>query len=231
MSTESREQLFILPPITALPSSFSCAHGRLRPAQNQNRLLLMAFVPPSSPRNPSSDLGARRGSPQACPQAGAPCVCWRQLPSPSTAPALPPARHRSLAAAQAWQPAPKSPVAMALQQHCREPRLPAHDTHGTGNLGMASRARLGANPPRQGLNTQREPSRHLPAAADKAGAVHENPVSAQDVSYDKTLSLERAHSCNSHYNTCTTHNSVSGGECATGGKIKSHILENELKQT
>lgn len=63
-----------------------------------------------------------------------------------------------------------------------------------------------------------------------AGAVHKNPVNAQDVSYDRTLSLERTHSCNSHYNTCTTHNSVSG-ECAIGGKIKSYIHENLLKQT
>lgn len=113
-----------------------------------HRLLIMAFVPLS--KNPSCELGAREEA-QSCP-----CVCW----GPSSP--RPP-----LAAAQVWQPAPKSPVAMALQQHCREPRLAAHDTDGTGNLGMASRACLGANPAPRGCSTQRE-LRHLAAAADKA---------------------------------------------------------------
>lgn len=42
------------------------------------------------------------------------------------------------------------------------------------------------------------------------------PANAQDVSYDKTLSSETVHSCNSHYGSCMHNNlcNVSGGERA-----------------
>lgn len=132
----------------AFPSSSSCAHSRLRPYQTQKRLLITAFVSLSSPRKPSSDLGAKRGTPRLAHRQADPVCAGGQLPSGSTAPpGTPSPAQEPWQQPRRWQPAPTSPVAMALQQNCREPRLPAHDTDGTGNLGMASRARLGANPP------------------------------------------------------------------------------------
>lgn len=55
-------QLFILPPLQPpLPKH------RLRPYQNWRRLFIRAFAALTSAKNPFSDVGAKRGSPQACP--------------------------------------------------------------------------------------------------------------------------------------------------------------------
>lgn len=45
-------------------------------------------------------------------------------------------------------------------------------------------------------------------------------ANAQDVSYDKALSSETVHSCNSHYGSCMHNNlcNVSAGERAVGAE-------------
>lgn len=166
VSTESKERPHCSSSLyphssPAFPRSPSCAQGRLRPCQTQKRLLIMAFVSLSSPRKPGE-------GPQACPEAGRRCVCW----SPA-----PPRQHSScrhpepspgaLAAAQHRQPAPKSPVAMALQQHCREPRLLARHTTEQETWEWLPECVWGPiHPPRSGHT--KELSQHLAAAADKA---------------------------------------------------------------
>lgn len=124
-------QLFILPPLQPpLPKH------RLRPYQNWKRLFIRAFVALTSAKNPFSDVGAKRGSPQACPytRRGTLCPLEAQLPSHpphwplatvARTPSLHPQLRRGPTAAKAalaaqlgrqWQPVPKSPVAMALQR-------------------------------------------------------------------------------------------------------------------
>lgn len=53
------------------------------------------------------------------------------------------------------------------------------------------------------------------------------PAKAQDVSYDKSLSSETSHSCNSHYSTRMHNlsNNVPGGEPVPLGGVQLYILK------